>query len=237
MDDAVALHYVIGQRFVLTKRKGLLLETDLRVDSVGFLSFTHDLMKRTNPDLGDRGGSRSKIEDEVIRAHLRLNEGTDSRPFGIQSRFPGCHLKRYGEGESAIDLVETFERAGVYRRGALGHVASPRQQFGRQLRALLKQAGISLPTPFVDAGRSPPLGEGWEGPICRICFAYIYSPRAIGRHTLGVYLAAHSGVMYAPVIPPSTTNDVPVMNDDSSLARNSAAFAISSGRPKRPMGM
>src|SRR5260370_40879986 len=48
---------------------------------------------------------------------------------------------------------------------------------------------------------------------------------------------ASSGVMYAPVIPPSTTNDVPVMNDDSSLARKSAALAISSGRPKRPIGM
>src|SRR3954452_1476256 len=47
----------------------------------------------------------------------------------------------------------------------------------------------------------------------------------------------HSGVMYAPVIPPSTRNDVPVMNEDSSLARNSAAFAISSARAKRPIGM
>src|SRR3954453_6603259 len=47
----------------------------------------------------------------------------------------------------------------------------------------------------------------------------------------------HSGVMYAPVIPPSTRNDVPVMNDDSSLARNSAALAISSALAKRPIGM
>src|SRR5437667_12686125 len=42
-------------------------------------------------------------------------------------------------------------------------------------------------------------------------------------------LQNHSGVMYAPVIPPSTRNVVPFTYDDSSLARNSAAFAISSG--------
>ena len=38
-------------------------------------------------------------------------------------------------------------------------------------------------------------------------------------------------------MPPSTTRAEPVMNEDSSDARNSAARAISSGRPSRPMGM
>ncbi len=47
----------------------------------------------------------------------------------------------------------------------------------------------------------------------------------------------YSGVTYAAVIPPSTTSADPVMNEDSSEARNRAARAISSGRPNRPMGM
>src|SRR5262245_47449059 len=37
----------------------------------------------------------------------------------------------------------------------------------------------------------------------------------------------YSGVTYAAVIPPSTTKVEPVMNEDSSEARNSAALAIS----------
>src|SRR5438477_10045792 len=50
-------------------------------------------------------------------------------------------------------------------------------------------------------------------------------------------LKHHSGVIYAAVIPPSTRNVDPFTYDDSSLARNNAAFAISSGRAKRPGGM
>ena len=38
-------------------------------------------------------------------------------------------------------------------------------------------------------------------------------------------------------MPPSTTTSVPVINDESSLARNSTAFAISRASPKRPSGM
>ena len=38
------------------------------------------------------------------------------------------------------------------------------------------------------------------------------------------------------VQPPSTNSSVPVTKDESSLARNSAAFATSSGWPMRPMG-
>src|SRR4029078_12686861 len=37
----------------------------------------------------------------------------------------------------------------------------------------------------------------------------------------------YSGVTYAAVIPPSTTSAEPVMNNESSDARNSAAFANS----------
>ncbi len=37
-------------------------------------------------------------------------------------------------------------------------------------------------------------------------------------------------------MPPSTTNVEAVMNDESSLARNATAAAISSGSPKRPSG-
>src|SRR5205085_3943231 len=48
---------------------------------------------------------------------------------------------------------------------------------------------------------------------------------------------AYSGVMYAPVIPPSTRNVEPFTYELSSLARNSAAFAISSARANRPIGM
>src|ERR1700753_4033083 len=38
------------------------------------------------------------------------------------------------------------------------------------------------------------------------------------------------------VCPPSTYNTEPVINDASSEARNKAALAISSGKPRRPMG-
>ena len=38
-------------------------------------------------------------------------------------------------------------------------------------------------------------------------------------------------------MPPSTTNSVPVVKEDSSEARKSAASAISSASPKRPIGM
>ena len=37
-------------------------------------------------------------------------------------------------------------------------------------------------------------------------------------------------------MPPSTTNAEPFTNDDSSLARNSAALTISRGFPSRPVG-
>ena len=46
----------------------------------------------------------------------------------------------------------------------------------------------------------------------------------------------HSGVTYAAVIPPSTTNVAPFTYDDSSLARKSAAFTISLGLARRPIG-
>src|SRR5689334_14727228 len=49
--------------------------------------------------------------------------------------------------------------------------------------------------------------------------------------------SAHSGVTYAAVIPPSTVKVAPVVNDDSSEARNSADRAISTASPKRPIGM
>src|SRR2546425_11469590 len=42
---------------------------------------------------------------------------------------------------------------------------------------------------------------------------------------------------YCTVSPPSRTSTAPVVNEDSSLARKSAAFAISSGVPSRPSGM
>ncbi|MDX6641778.1 MAG: hypothetical protein QOF12_2789 [Solirubrobacteraceae bacterium] len=49
--------------------------------------------------------------------------------------------------------------------------------------------------------------------------------------------ADHSGVTYAPAIPPSIRNVEAVMNDDSSEARKTTPLAISSGLPKRPIGM
>ena len=45
------------------------------------------------------------------------------------------------------------------------------------------------------------------------------------------------GVTYAEVIPPSTSKLAPVIYELSGDARKSAAFAISSASPKRPMGM
>ena len=50
-------------------------------------------------------------------------------------------------------------------------------------------------------------------------------------------LARQSGVKYKPEIPPSTRKVVAVINDESSLAKNAAAAAISPASPKRPMGM
>ena len=47
----------------------------------------------------------------------------------------------------------------------------------------------------------------------------------------------YSGVTYAAVTPPSTTNVAPLTYDDSSLARKSAAFTISRGCARRPTGM
>src|ERR1700722_3294717 len=45
----------------------------------------------------------------------------------------------------------------------------------------------------------------------------------------------HFEVESQPIVqPPSTMNGAPVANDDSSLARNRAIFAISSGLPIRP---
>lgn len=41
---------------------------------------------------------------------------------------------------------------------------------------------------------------------------------------------------YQTVAPPSTGSTAPVMKADSSLAKNTAAQAMSSGRPKRPSG-
>jgi hypothetical protein len=49
-------------------------------------------------------------------------------------------------------------------------------------------------------------------------------------------LDLHSGVTYADVMPPSTTKAAALTNDDSSLARKSAALTISRGLPRRPVG-
>jgi hypothetical protein len=38
-------------------------------------------------------------------------------------------------------------------------------------------------------------------------------------------------------MPPSTKKVAPVMNEESSLAKKATAAAISSGLPKRPIGM
>src|SRR5262249_60400500 len=57
---------------------------------------------------------------------------------------------------------------------------------------------------------------------------------AAARHA--PYVIGSSGVTYAAVMPPSTTSDAPVMNDESSDARNSAALASSSACPSRPIG-
>jgi hypothetical protein len=46
----------------------------------------------------------------------------------------------------------------------------------------------------------------------------------------------YSGVVYAPLIPPSTRNVEAVTKLDSSPARNRTALAISSARAKRPIG-
>ena len=46
----------------------------------------------------------------------------------------------------------------------------------------------------------------------------------------------YNGVTYAPEIPPSTRNVEAVMNEASSLARNTTADAISSGSANRPIG-
>ncbi len=45
------------------------------------------------------------------------------------------------------------------------------------------------------------------------------------------------GAAQTAVWPPSTTSTCPVMNEDASLARNTAGPAISSGRPHRPIGI
>lgn len=47
--------------------------------------------------------------------------------------------------------------------------------------------------------------------------------------TRGWSLTSLSAEVHRAVSPPSTTRVAPVMNDDSSLARNTAAFANSSG--------
>src|ERR1022692_3670039 len=48
--------------------------------------------------------------------------------------------------------------------------------------------------------------------------------------------SAYSGVTYAAVSPPSTRNVAPFTYEDSSLARNSAALAISRAVARRPIG-
>ena len=53
---------------------------------------------------------------------------------------------------------------------------------------------------------------------------------------VGVFVAVHfphCGLCHCAVIPPSTISIEPVEKDDSSLARNRKALAISSGRPSR----
>jgi hypothetical protein len=51
-----------------------------------------------------------------------------------------------------------------------------------------------------------------------------------------VHEVPHGDEAHCAVIAPSATSTVPVTNDDSSDARNSATFAISRGSPGRPIG-
>src|SRR5216683_4971420 len=59
-----------------------------------------------------------------------------------------------------------------------------------------------------------------------------YALQPPARDEIGFDAAGHSRLQTA-VHPPSTINGAPVANDESSLARNRAIFAISSGWPTR----
>jgi hypothetical protein len=59
----------------------------------------------------------------------------------------------------------------------------------------------------------------------------------IDKHFFALLISLYSGVTYAPVIPPSTRKFDAVINEESSLAKNATAAAISEASPKRPIGI
>jgi len=68
------------------------------------------------------------------------------------------------------------------------------------------------------------------------CWGRLRDEATQARLSSSLSETAHGRPAYCAVIAPSATSTVPVTNEDSSEARNSATLAISRGSPGRPIG-
>jgi hypothetical protein len=81
-----------------------------------------------------------------------------------------------------------------------------------------------------EPGSKAPVMEQSEG-IVRQC------TRRSARHSETIHSGMNDGLPVLAVCPPSATNAAPVTNEAKSEAKKRITFAISSGRPRRPIGM
>ena len=133
--------------------------------------------------------------------------------FAIFATLGALMLKEMGVGLAVAVLID----ATIVR----GRAAAGVDEAARRLELVPAEAA-----PVASADPARARGEGGSG-------ARVGEPEfQAGRER------ARSGgpSRYCAVMPPSAETIAPVMNDASSEARKSATWAISSGRPGRPIG-
>ena len=192
-----------------------------------------------------------------LRSALRLSFGLPSLPpFGARLRFGGLSSPNWGQ----IALQVTQGQYGFAKSRGCPHLSAVHPQLAPPPSPALPHADAdTVPVRLtghrgvaatVGAGRARDamasvwllLDLGRPGPrpwptSTSDRRAPTWALQGRRRRAERSLTPNYKGVTYAPEIPPSTRKVDAVMNEESSLAKNAAAAAISDASPKRPIGM
>ena len=178
-------------------------------------------MRRGDTSTGAPVSSSSEVAQHE-RGRLEPGDRADRGEVGLR-------------GHVAVALLPVRELVA----GQHVHLDVDREQVVAHVQRLVRRAHLLAPVVPGDPLADEPalqVGERDEHGVDRArCRSPPSSSSAVSiprtRHAAHGSLS-YSGVTYAAVMPPSTTSDAPVMNDASSDARKSAAFASSSALPE-----
>src|SRR6266542_2756142 len=231
------------QQVIVLDDRGVGLEIRVSLDC-GFLvrvAEQEELELRTDLDRVSRGRRPLDLplQDPPGRdlhrgAGLVIDEIAQHQRSLFEPRY-GAQRREIGHGlHVAVALLPVGEPVAGHGRHVDVH--------GEQVVACLDAGALGDVVEEVVAGHAlahePALevGEGDEHRV-DVASAYLFAKGVEPQRAAHVVSLAYSGVTYAAEMPPSTTSAAPVMNDESSQARNRAARAISAACPGRPIGM